>query len=428
MKNNIPITSTRKKSIINKIKASRAFQSSETCRDLLEYLVTCNLKDGPPKELTIAIDFFDKGADFNPAEQTTVRYHVYKLRQRLKKYYETEGREDEIRLRIPKGHYAVEFFPVHTARAKSGHSRFFRLWIGGAVLVMLVLIGIILFLLQRPTVKNPIPRNNWFWSLFFNNDFPCSIVFGDFYIFEEYDPELGYHRRVMDYYMHTDSAFHAYQRRFPERENRELDLGELPHNSVRIFKDLLHVFYSTNKNFDLHYTTQLSLDDIKDHNIIFSGSFMNMRLIQDLIEIIPVHVHPITKPLRRLTVFTQERDTLKHFETDTFWSENGYIRDYGLLALLPGLNDEIYMVIAGYGYASKIELVKMVCSPERLEQFENMLKGHSPVVPEHFVVLFEFAGYQRTGYSMEIKHFQAIEPEQFKQRFRQRLLDISSGD
>ncbi|MCB0276351.1 MAG: hypothetical protein KDI06_16165, partial [Calditrichaeota bacterium] len=96
---------------LERILASNEFASSQTYRDFLKYLFEAAVQEKELKELTIAVDFFEKSADFNPAFDTTVRSHIYKLRKKLETYYLKEGREDKFRLRIPKGHYKLIVIP-----------------------------------------------------------------------------------------------------------------------------------------------------------------------------------------------------------------------------------------------------------------------------------------------------------------------------
>jgi TolB-like protein len=57
------------------------------------------------KELVLATEVFDRGADFDPRESTIVRTEARRLRQRLEDYYRTGGRDDPIQIELPKGTY-----------------------------------------------------------------------------------------------------------------------------------------------------------------------------------------------------------------------------------------------------------------------------------------------------------------------------------
>ena len=61
------------------------------------------------KEYTIAVEFFDKGEDFDSKDSPIVRVEAGRLRAKLTEYYRTEGRNHPIRISIASGQYAPGF-------------------------------------------------------------------------------------------------------------------------------------------------------------------------------------------------------------------------------------------------------------------------------------------------------------------------------
>jgi Tol biopolymer transport system component len=57
------------------------------------------------KEYAIGVEVFDKGSDYDPQADSTVRTEASKLRAKLSRYYETDGSADPIVITIPKGAY-----------------------------------------------------------------------------------------------------------------------------------------------------------------------------------------------------------------------------------------------------------------------------------------------------------------------------------
>jgi hypothetical protein len=98
--------------LLEKIINSKEFCNSSIYGHYLTYLFESSLQGKSLKEATIAIDVFGKSSDFNPAEDTTVRTHTYTLREKLERYYFTEGKDDKYRIRIPKGHYELSIVEV----------------------------------------------------------------------------------------------------------------------------------------------------------------------------------------------------------------------------------------------------------------------------------------------------------------------------
>ncbi len=60
-------------------------------------------------EYTIGTEVLGRPSDFDPTTNTIVRTQAYRLRQKLKEYYETVGKSDHIVIAIPTGHYIPSF-------------------------------------------------------------------------------------------------------------------------------------------------------------------------------------------------------------------------------------------------------------------------------------------------------------------------------
>jgi hypothetical protein len=98
---------------IQRILQSKAFRTSEIHRTLLSYLADKSVSgtaDGL-KEYTVGLDVFAKPDSYDPRQESTVRMHVARLRQKLGEYYRTEGLEDPIVVDLPKGGFKLIFEP-----------------------------------------------------------------------------------------------------------------------------------------------------------------------------------------------------------------------------------------------------------------------------------------------------------------------------
>src|ERR1041385_258567 len=98
---------------IQRILQSKTFRTSEVHRNLLSYLAEKSVSgtaDGL-KEYTVGLDVFAKPDSYDPRQESTVRMHVARLRQKLGEYYRTEGLEDAILVDLPKGGFKLTFEP-----------------------------------------------------------------------------------------------------------------------------------------------------------------------------------------------------------------------------------------------------------------------------------------------------------------------------
>ena len=78
---------------------------------LLEYLVVEKLagREERLKGYTIGTEALGKEEDFDPDKDPVVRIHAGRLRRALRLYYLETGKNDTIRIEIPKGQYAPDF-------------------------------------------------------------------------------------------------------------------------------------------------------------------------------------------------------------------------------------------------------------------------------------------------------------------------------
>jgi hypothetical protein len=96
---------------VQRIVRSKAFRTSEVHRNLLHYLAEKSLSGTADslKEYTVGLDVFAKPASYDPRQESVVRMHLARLRQKLAEYYRTEGVDDPVIVDVPKGGFRVTF-------------------------------------------------------------------------------------------------------------------------------------------------------------------------------------------------------------------------------------------------------------------------------------------------------------------------------
>ena len=96
---------------IGVILTSRSFRGAPLLQKFLTF-ITSESSAGRHEELSeyvIATQVFGRPANFDPASDTIVRTQAYRLRTKLKEYYENEGKEDRVIVEVPKGRYIPSF-------------------------------------------------------------------------------------------------------------------------------------------------------------------------------------------------------------------------------------------------------------------------------------------------------------------------------
>ncbi|MEO8594743.1 MAG: hypothetical protein ABI759_15605 [Candidatus Solibacter sp.] len=72
------------------------------------------------KEQVLGLEVFDRGHDFNPRLDPIVRVQARNLRSRMARYYEGPGKNDPIRIELPKGTYIPVFHEVKPVSGGAG--------------------------------------------------------------------------------------------------------------------------------------------------------------------------------------------------------------------------------------------------------------------------------------------------------------------
>jgi tetratricopeptide (TPR) repeat protein len=93
------------------ILADRRFASAERNARFLSYVVESALegKTSEIKETVVATEVYGRANNYDPKADSIVRVEATRLRQKLRSYYENEGRHAPIRISLPSGSYVPQF-------------------------------------------------------------------------------------------------------------------------------------------------------------------------------------------------------------------------------------------------------------------------------------------------------------------------------
>ena len=121
-----------------KILESRVFEMSERMQRFLRFIVEMTLagKQSEIGEYNLGLEVYDRTAEFDPRLNSIVRVDAARLRSKLREYYETEGRDDVIRIEIPKGKYIPVLTHVKPGRPSEQESASVARRSGKAVAIM----------------------------------------------------------------------------------------------------------------------------------------------------------------------------------------------------------------------------------------------------------------------------------------------------
>ena len=143
---------------LEKILSSKEFVHSDSLRRFLSYTIERTM-DGDPgslKESLLGSALFARGDQFDPRLDPIVRVQAGKLRNRLQRYYESEGQSDNLIIEFPKGGYVPAFHIRENGRpAPSPPSRRTEAAWGIAGIGMLVMVSTFLLWERWPTPPLP---------------------------------------------------------------------------------------------------------------------------------------------------------------------------------------------------------------------------------------------------------------------------------
>jgi hypothetical protein len=96
---------------IQTVLTSQAFSEAPLLARLLKFLCDnrFNQNKSSLNEYRIGVEALGRPADFDPAKNSSVRVEMHRLRQRLRKYYETEGADHRLRITLVEGRYELQF-------------------------------------------------------------------------------------------------------------------------------------------------------------------------------------------------------------------------------------------------------------------------------------------------------------------------------
>jgi hypothetical protein len=421
------------KSIVNVVLQSKDFKDSPIYSNLLSYLTQSTLSKNIPKEITIAIDVFGKDPGFNSNKDSTVRHHILVLRDKLDSYYKNEGKEDKFRLVIPKGHYEIQI-----VSAKNEHPKILNRLLSSLkrweVAVIVILLFINLFIIFRQTNVNTLssaPQTPYFvdpqdkvWGSFFKNGYPVSIILGDDFWMDEYRPEYKRYRQVRDWKISSENGLSNFLIKYPNANLVKSEISGIPFGAADNLLDILHIVYHFQNDVSLYMSSILSLEKVRDHNVIYIGELRNLRILDKIFYKTPIRYQ--YSPDERLFIIDEKGDTLNTFlrVEAPYEQQNKYNVDYSLLIKMPGFAKENFMFIVGFGYGGRLERTKMLANSELRMKFIEDINKINKSVPEYFIALFEVKSIERTGFTNELKYFKEI-PRNF---FSESLQDSSRNN
>jgi hypothetical protein len=282
--------------LAQRIVASRSFAKSALLSRFLLYVCEREItgRTGEISEHQIGVHVFGRRPGYHPGEDNIVRNYARQLRNRLEQYFLEEGREEELRLNIPRGKYVPVYsrnrFQEHPllvvtepetdsgsvletvapALASARPAR--RLWLvpGLGALLLLASLAIAWAVAHRTSATSADPSYP-LWARLFDKDHETLIVPSDDGIVMIQN--LTGHLVPLSEYINRDYLSLKSRYNIDEQNMRDLDAQRYTNvtdlNAVMRFSRLPE---ANSGQFMVRYSRDLHMDDLKDANVILLGS------------------------------------------------------------------------------------------------------------------------------------------------------------
>jgi hypothetical protein len=116
----ISLSPDQKRALVQRVVKSQAFSRSPAMRAFLLYVTDHAIlgRTDMLKEQTIGTEVLGRRPNYDPADDNIVRVRAHELRERLGKYFASEGSDEQVVVTIPRGAYAPEFVPREAAASE----------------------------------------------------------------------------------------------------------------------------------------------------------------------------------------------------------------------------------------------------------------------------------------------------------------------
>ncbi|MFC3068138.1 hypothetical protein [Phenylobacterium soli] len=273
--------------LAGRLRARQALGRSEVLNRLFDFLAGASTEGRKPKELEVAAAVFGRDAGFDGAQDASVRVAVHRLRRKLEEFYAGPGREDEVRLVVPRGEYRLETVAAAVAEAVApppAPTR--RPWrIAAAVLVALNLAAWAGWWAAHRDGYEGLRRTAP-WAQLLDRDRPLLVVVGDYYIFGDLDEATGAGRLVREYGVNSAADLDTWLMDHPDLVGRyrDLDLSYLPVGAAQALRELMPVLAPrTGRHDEVRVITasDLTPEMLKRDDVLYVGYLSGLKLLRD---------------------------------------------------------------------------------------------------------------------------------------------------
>jgi hypothetical protein len=378
-----------------RLRARHALGRSDGLNRLFDYLAACATAGTKPKEFEVAAAVFGRGSAFDGSQDASVRVAVHRLRRKLDDFYAGAGRDEPVRLTIPKGEYRMvaEPRPVEAVAALPPPSLRRYAAAGIALLIVLNVAAWAVFWTTHGTERILAKvQASQAWAPLLKAEPATLLVVGDYYIFGEIDERAGVNRLVREYGINSREDLDAWLMDNPKAMGsyRDLDLYYLPVGAAFALRSIVPIISRGGAKAEgLHVVmaSDLTPEMLKRNNIVYVGYLSGLGLLRA-----PVFA------ASRFSVGETYDELIDSQSHKTYVSQEGgpsqsdaSRRDYGYVTAFKGPSGNRIVVVAGDRDTGLMQAAEALASPDALKALAKTAGGDS------FEALYEAQGIGRSS-------------------------------
>ncbi len=345
--------------LLQRIFSSRHFAYANALRRILQYLCehAAGADSQPLKEYEVAVSALGRPESFDPKNDPVVRVSMASVRDRLRAYFEGEGREEPLRLAVPKGRYQALFSVREDEPAVA------------------------------PTPSRPVPRAlKRFWAPYATANTYNAVMYTEPLFFR--DEEAGVYSRSL-WVNDPATPVAEVKNRLPFRDGSTLKpcYHYLSAGEVQASISFVRLFQELGLGLDIRNARLSTLNDFRHANLILIGSIRTNHLMDSMIGskgfVMTGDSFENPKPRAgEKQVYKGERSMDGKLPRNT---------DYALVMRRPGMatGSAITIIASNHGRAVQGGGTLLTLEPQLAGMLEAMgLSGDAPL-PESFQLLLQ---------------------------------------
>jgi hypothetical protein len=359
---------------------------SASLSQLFDYLLERSADGRAPKEIEIAMAVFGKSATFDTSQDSMVRGHVHRLRQRLDSF--NAGKSGP-RLQIPKGEYRLvlsqggeEMAPAPGPVPDAPRDGAWRTIAILLVASALCWVGLFLFS-QAERGPSSLGRTSFWRPVAAQQRLPL-VAAGDFYLVVESGPDGKVRRLAMHPMIQSGRDLDIYLTMHPGEFStlHDRDVHRVPVGVATGAAAILPLVSAMRADHDVPQivpVSQLSQDAIDSNNVIYIEYFAQLGLLRS--------------PILQMSGFApgQSFDELKDIPSGKLFTARpappgkasspgrpallAYGYDYGYIASYPEPSGNRVLIISGIEDVALSQMAKLVSDKRQLDLLARQLRG-----------------------------------------------------